>query len=672
MFYHCEGFTRKFLAVIFLFWQFFLAYSQPSKAMELSDNLFSILAESDFLPQKNYLSGVNRNQFPYSITVYFPAKERSDDKPSLILSVPQEMAAQMAEDLLPLLKKLQASSLSVNMTVLFVADDFSRIPARYGGNIPYGTQSFLSNIDVVDDTAAILVAPHTFTDKNKYSVVFGTDGLMTPQWFLSQIPLEISQNSLLTYRLNLSDSDHRLAAFLEKGIAAVTVQMDGENKEQTRTICNAIEQISCNLTKKQSQHSESGNYLFLSMPNSKKIWIVERLFIVIYIIAAACALFFLSGFSLFKKNKIERQKEFSRTWYLIPTTIIISTLSLQVGQFLAIKIHKFVDFTDLSVTIISFKTFFSFLIVSVVLTILAHLNLPLSQVVYGFLITLVSALNIFIFSSIDLVLLMVFTFEYMIIYFARFSKRTVPLFVSILLMLVPFVPYAINIWEFAAPEKLVGLVRTDFTGNMLYACILMPFQIMWLRIFVRMNVFGKNKNMSTLKIHITSGILLFAMLCVMAGGLAAITKIFSRTKPFNEETSEVSFYAPPLLITTDDTAKAAQVEVKADRSEYLETGFVNIVIKSTVPLLKYDVVVESNTNNPVYDSYAPYETVQKNGTTWAIFSLPYNPSFESNLFYSSNIHDKQKVYVRMFVQKDENTATIVEKTLEIPPVEEGN
>ena len=137
------------------------------------------------------------------------------------------------------------------------------------------------------------------------------------------------------------------------------------------------------------------------------------------------------------------------------------------------------------IVIMSVKTLLSFIFVSIMMIIFTHFRMPLSQVIYGYLLTLVSVMNIFIFSSIDLILLAVFIFEFIIIYFARFAHKTTSLFVVILIMLIPFVPFAINIWEYASTQTLFNLVNTDFIGNLLYACILVPFQIMWLRIFIR-------------------------------------------------------------------------------------------------------------------------------------------------------------------------------------------
>ncbi len=647
--------NRYILLILLFFFPILLCNAQASNAMELSDNLYNLISQQGIEVKKNYLTGVNPSQFPYSISITINTNDIENNEKNLIISVPQEMAIEMTEELIGYIHKLNSTTLPVTVTLLLVADDFSRLPNKYTGQYPYGTISFLSNRIEAENTAAILISPNTSENNSKIDVIFGTEGRLTPQWLLQQIPLPFSQNSLLTYRLNLSEPNKRLKAFFDKGIAALVLQLDSKQKEQTQNLFFALEQVSMNFNIPENSYANNTNYIFFSMPNSKKIWISERLFIFIYLIIAAAVLLFATGFSVLKRHSLEKQKVLARTWFIIPVTILFTTLSLQVGQIIAINLPNIIK--DSPIAILSIKTFISFLIVSTILIILTHFRLPLSQVIYGYLLTLVSVMNIFIFASIDLILLAVFIFEYILIYFARLTRKTIPLFISTFVMLIPFIPYAINIWEYASSQNLFNLVNTSFFGNLLYACILVPFQIMWLRIFIRMNIFGKNKNLTKTKIYGTSGILLFTFLCVIVGGFIVISSLYSKSK-ITTEISKINFYTP-IQVIEEDKNHPLPVSIEVNKSNFLETGFVRLTVESKLPVLKYDVTVTSERYNPVYDSYAPFSLSQNKNIRQSFFSLPYNPAMTSSLSYTSLANDEQEILVKIFVQNTEKEATMV-------------
>ena len=125
---------------------------------------------------------------------------------------------------------------------------------------------------------------------------------------------------------------------------------------------------------------------------------------------------------------------------------------------------------------------------------------PLSTFIYGYLGSFIAFINIFVFTFIDISLFIPFSFEFLIILITSSFKRKI--FLTIALMVLPFLPYLLftdgailnNIFRIAS--------RTSFIGNILLALLLIPFQIVWIKILIRMKHFGKQKGVTFKRILI--------------------------------------------------------------------------------------------------------------------------------------------------------------------------
>ena len=127
---------------------------------------------------------------------------------------------------------------------------------------------------------------------------------------------------------------------------------------------------------------------------------------------------------------------------------------------------------------------------------------PLSTFIYGYLGSFIAFINIFVFTFIDISLFIPFSFEFLIILITSSFKKRKNLFLTIALMVLPFLPYLLftdgailnNIFRIAS--------RTSFIGNVLLALLLIPFQIVWIKILIRMKHFGKQKGVTFKRILI--------------------------------------------------------------------------------------------------------------------------------------------------------------------------
>lgn len=629
------------------------SFAQNSSAIETSNSLYNYLLEKNFNPTKQLLA--NSDDFPYSIILNFNEQvyDRTQDINRFIIALPQNNSEHYLEFIDVLLTSLQDSPTTIMFTLALLANEPPPFTTENQWH-PSGSQILLSNIPN-PDSCALLLLEDFLSPKNDVSVVLGVDGQLTPLWLLRQIPLPIPHNSLITYRLNLAQDSQTLLPFFQAGMASVGIHLDLNNEEQCRRVFSAIDSMIKSFTAEVGVIGASKNYMVFSLVET--VWIGEIFFILLYLFIAILILAILSGFSFLGKKGILHRQAFFKIWYLIPVTIFLSALFLFLGQKIASSIIDVVPKN--TPLLMGIKTLFSFITISLPFIFHLHLRLSISQFVYGYLLTIVAAMNIFIFTSIDLLLLFIFLIEYLIIYLSRLVRKVIPLIICSFLMLLPFAPYAINIIEFASPEKLLGLVNSGIIGNILYACILTPFQIMWLRILVRLDIFGKHKHVPPLKRLAIVGFVMVVMvvsviLSIVIGSIV-LYKSLPRISPLQNKPQEYQIV---------DVPQSVNFTVLQD--SYLELRTVKISISSQLPIIRYNVRVKTTEKLPVYDSILDFQTVQTESGVEAHFLIPDYPTSTSSFEYTAASDMVEEVHIAVYVAVGENQASLVEKTITLP------
>ena len=682
-------------------------FPQSSDHRERSNQLYDFFQQEGFTPQRQLLA--NSDQFPYSIILDFNQKNAAENNEiqRLILAISQETAEECLDEVLALAKLMENATAEVTLTLALLANEsypFSSAlePVDAAGSKtqvsvesrvsqermfpvenqwhPTGSQILLENIST-PDSCALVMLDGTALQLDQATVVFGSDGILTPLWLIQQVPLPVSQNFLITYRLNLAEDNPALVPFFRSGMATVAISFNSSQQEQKQKVFAAVKTMTENFSVDKSVSADSQNYIVLHFVEN--IWIGEQFSILVYLLITVLLLAIISGFSfLGKKGAIHRQA-FFRIWYLIPITILLSTFFLWLGQLVAGKFVEMIP--ENTVVILGIKTLFSFVAVSLPFIFHLKFRLPIAQFVYGYLLTIVVAMNIFIFASIDLVLLFIFVLEYIIIYFSRLAKKIIPLIIASLIMLLPFIPYAVNILEYASQDKLLRLVQTGILGNMLYACILIPFQVMWLRIMVRIDIFGTHRHISSLKIVLaTIGVMGIMVVCIV-GTLFIGSIMLNQSLPEKELNQQSHFYQ---LV---DAQAPEQLQVSMSRKSYLELQSVEVQIASPVPIIRYEVQVLSENQIPVYDSAMSFVTEQnpssqnfsqesspKNfleeapaaGAT-THFLIPDYPTNITSFEYTADADTPQNIKVRLYLEVAPYQVALVERNFFFPALE-GN
>lgn len=678
---------RFSLIVLLIFLSSGIFFAQSSGHRELSNQLYDFFQQEGFRPQRQLLA--NSNQFPYSILLDFNQKkiEENQEIQRLIIALAQETAQECLDEVLALARLMEKADSEVPLTLALLANEIYPFPSVFKKTDssaiaakasvenqwhPTGSQILLENI-YTPDACALIMLDGTASQFDQATVVFGADGILTPLWLIQQVPLPISQDSLITYRLNLAEDNPALIPFFQSGMATVAISFNSSEQEQRQEVFAALETMTENFSVEESLSANSKNYIVLHFVDN--IWIGEQFSILVYLFISILVLAIISGFSfLGKKGAIHRQS-FFKIWYLIPITIFLSTFFLWVGQLVAGKLVQTVP--ENTVIILGIKTLFSFIAVSLPFIFHLKLRLPIVQFAYGYLLTIVVAMNIFIFASIDLVLLFIFVLEYIIIYFSRLAKRLIPLIVASLIMLLPFIPYAVNILAYASRDKLLHLVQTGILGNMLYACILIPFQIMWLRIMVRIDIFGTNRHISPIKIIIaTIGVMGIMVLCIV-GTLFFASLALDRAISGNELKQQP---LRPYFYQLVEAPVPEKLHASVERKSYLELQSVEVRIDSPVPVVRYEVSVTSENPIPVYDSPISFITVQntiqsgnhsetEGSTATTHFLIPDFPTNTTSFEYTADGDMPQNIKVLLYLQVAPQQACLVERNFFLPALE---
>lgn len=651
----------KFVLIsLFLFSSSNFFFPQTSPQLDISNQLYDFFLQEGFQPEKQLL-GSDEN-FPYSVLLNFNQQNLYDIRnlPRFIIGISQDVAVNYLEELLSLAKQMQNNSSGNSYTLALLANENPPFADNNQWH-PSGSQILLNSINDTDSCALVMLEV-TSSKFDDVTVVFGAGGILTPLWFIQQVPLPIYHNFLITYRLNLAEDDPILLPFFQSGIATVGISFDENQQAQKQEVFSALETMIENFSAADRESANSQNYIVFHF--LENIWIGEEIPILVYLIITILVLAIISGFSFLGKKGAINRDAFFKIWYIIPITIFLSTLFLWLGQLVA---GKLVDIIPENTTLIlGIKTLFSFVTVSLPFIFHLRLRAPITQFAYGYLLTIVIAMNIFIFASIDLVLLFIFVLEYIIIYLSRLVRQLIPLIIASIFMILPFIPYALNILEYASQEKLLNLVYSGILGNVLYACILIPFQIMWLRILVRIDIFSFHRRISSFKMFLAILIVMGLMIITILGTIFIGSFILYRTIPGNSFNQRI---ISPYQYQIEETTIPQDINVSVTRIGYLELQRMAVTISSPLPIIRYEVRVSSENIIPVYDSPMDFVTIQEEKQSTSHFLIPDFPAQSTSFEYTANENISQSVDIILYLEIAPQKAIVIQRNFFLPALE---
>ena len=336
----------------------------------------------------------------------------------------------------------------------------------------------------------------------------------------AKLPYAIDGRNLYSlYRYNILKTDKRTALLLETGIPAAGININakaatGESKKITAFFVNLIRDFKI-------LDEESGDSHFLALKIRDKAFFIPQTFTIgAFIVLLFISLFALCEFSFFaeplKKGVMRGVK---KIWYLIPLTVLLTTLSLSAGQGLAnflyglFNIHVF--------TRVSVKIAAAFFIVSIAFGLIVRFQGLFLSKSYSYLLLISAVINIFLFSAIDISLFYVFAAEYLIVYASRRARKTLVLSGVFIALIVPFIPYALQAAKYFDAARSSRLLHDNAAVNVLTAFAVLPLEFVWLKILVRSThkrykaqpakkIFGKNNVLTALTAPVILLVLLAA------------------------------------------------------------------------------------------------------------------------------------------------------------------
>lgn len=584
-------------------------YSQQNHSKILEQKLTS----DGFTVSVQLLSGSLSAEFPYNILLSLPSTLEYPLH-RLFFVISQENAEKYYEQVFEFLTSVSSRPSSYSVEILFSANDGPPHPA-----LPpslSGIETYIQHLDSVSYTSAIEVEFSTQTNINEAVIHIGTKGRLSPLQFIdgllenfdtSKAGFSIKGRFTSLYRMGFVAVSPVLDYIISQEIPAVSVIIP------TSAFNNTVYSLSNYIRNVPPSDMETwdSNYTLIQIL-SKRVVITEYMLMLIIIIVSGFSLFFLCSFSfLVGKATILRKEDLGRTWYLLPVIIGITAVFLHLSQYVTVLIFPSWEYLPFTALIIKLAVGIVFLsCVSLAQYLFAF---PLTSFIYGYLLLIVVFINIFIFTTADISLFIPFTAEYLIVYATRSVKRKRGIIAAAVLMTMPFLPYVFLVDAETRNNVLKASVETNFFGNSLFACFAVPFEIMWIRIMVRMKLFGKQKGV-TLK-----------QILIELAGTALVVLMISLT---------VSIVRSKATSESRDTAQKDSIQTSShsyitsdfDRSFLFNKANTAVTIRSSLPVVRYDIIIQSQSLLPIYDANYPYDSLSADGS--AVFELddyPPNP-----------------------------------------------
>lgn len=646
---------RSFSFIIAIFSIFAIqmncVFAQKISGAELSNNVFAKLEscakenghKAKISVERIPLTPAAFENFPYNVSIGFSQKsEENFPHQTFIVASTQEDFFANEEFFSELFEFAANGEFTFKLNFIFTAGDVRKIS---GNEKTFGTEIFCRGIEGTQETHALVL---DFSRTKKNSVTPGSASDVSPLYLVRALCSELDKNSvkydiaggeyLSLYNIDILKDEARLAAFLSRGIPAVMLNMLSE-KNNRRAEIDSIKNFITHV-----EFPASGNWSRHYIPLisfQKRIWIEERQIVATLIAFTALCLLVLSDFGfLFRKHSQRLAKIKSsaiKSNYLIFLTMAFFVISLLAGQTIASALQKAGVRNIL--LLFSLKLFTPFFIVSVLYPIEIKLHKDLTPYAYEYILSTSALLNVFIFSTIDISLFFLFSFEYIILMISRTTKNTALLYFFMAIFFLPFIPLLHSILIYSDAQKISNLIFCDFSGNIILSFALVPLSLLWLRVLARLNFKAESRKKLFTFYAIASAVSLAGFVAISSLAFFAANRIF-----FKNVEQRRSF------LRVQDSAGKKNASISIFDSEYYGGKIRSIEISSKKIPERYAIFVQGENENPVY--FSIYETSHENGKTE--FLLPENPPQNLTVSYTPNSSDNSLITVEAYFLNEDS------------------
>ena len=618
-------------------------FAQEISGTALSDAVYSRLKKQGFDCKKTPLSSAWFAQFPYNLQLDFAAGEPCEW--TLHLTLAQEDAWQKEKFVLDLLEYFKAAFLPCNVSVVFTACDK---PAISGNEKMSGSEIFCKSVEGSQNAAGLVLA---FANLGASVITPGADGEIAPYYLVrllaqsfdnNSCPCQISGGAFLAlYRLKALKKEARLSSFLAREIPAAMLTLPAKGGDYLQEL-NSIKDFFANIEAQKC--ADWSRHYFAVKFLGKRRWIDESEILLHIFSFMALALFVLADFAFLFRRRSRRLVVLKMralvSNYLIFVTAGILALAFYAGQYVAKGFQNVGVLNPMVLFMIKLAP--AFLFVSTVYPLELFRQKRIAAYLYEYILTISAVLNIFIFTFIDISFFYLFAIEYIVLTVSRAFKRSAFLFLFLGFFVLPFLPLIYSMLIYSNGPRVYGLIYCGAKENILLAFMLVPFNLLWLRILARMNIKAKSFKELLLR-YIAAGLSAITFLSAFS-----IATIYFMGKIFFEK---VELPKPPVLIT--DAEKNSLSTVTVYDTEYYGGKIRHVEVNCLQEPERCEVFINGSNTNPVY--YSIYQTETRGRITQ--FLLPDKPPKTFSVQYAPDNSDSEIVVMNYFMQDSQPRQT---------------
>ncbi len=586
-----------------------------------SDELYRIFLKNNSNPQKQLLENTQSEEFPYNIIINNEVAEQDTNEIKLTIVFPQEIVIDYIPQILSLIEFIKENNVTYSVEILFSANDIIDSEKDYTKNSFAGTTTYIQNLTDTSKTATILISPETtnsittnislLEDYVKFSptgmdanntnelVEFGFFSAIINSMAKADVSYFIEGVLLSLHRLNLIKGDLQVGKWLSNDIPAVAVYI---NKTNNHKIFAMLESLLTEFNANVFKNTDL-NYGYLEI-FSVTFFVKEIAYLLMFILCVAITLFIFCHISFINgAHKNIHKQEIARTWYLLPIIVIATTLILFLSQAIVLTMVQSNSSSMLFPFIL--KIIYTILI-ALLFSSLRHIfKFPITGFIYAYMLSISAVFNIILFSIVEITLMPLFIIQYLIVQASQKVRKGIVLIICYVLMFLPFVPFIINLAHSNTILQLTNITNAHIAVNILIAFFMLPFQLMTIRIFIRLKLWTTKLKFNLKTMIIRLSIVFFMVI------LLTIMLIVTKREPIREQ-NFTQYLNNTGIITTNIHSQEKYGNISHTLS--LETN---------EKIIRYSIELYSNTTLPIYTANYPFEILEKPNT--AIFTLDENP-----------------------------------------------
>ncbi|MGN0728458.1 hypothetical protein [Treponema sp.] len=575
------------------------------------------MSENNIQFETQSLAPLNAGIFPENIFVEIPADkeaQKNDTNKSGISEVffvfSHEFFMRKKDFALDFIEKTHRKKLPYNCTIVFTADN-ENFPLPSEEAAETATEQFAKSLFSPENSCAVLVR-----NEEKAPPVIFTEGAgsISPQWIVQAIkkscqqnqkPMGVKSSMLYIYKPQYYRNNRRLSAFLANEIPAAELPLGHKQKD-----LNTLSSIQDNLVFSRTQNWNK-HYNFIPAGISG-FWLNEAQLTSIYLAFTVFTLFFICFYSFASTGKNEAVlKDMSMTWFTIPVYVLAASFFLSLFQ----GIFHFT--AENGIVFFMLKSFFSMLTVFFAIFVQFTFRFRISLHTNRLHAIIISALNIFIFSSLDLSLMFIFIIEYMTVFIFRKRQHIFFCILCIFLMTLPLLWIITSVFIDIQQSRISDFAEATFLENFIFSFAILPFAFQWIKILF---VTQKKNDTAEKKTRLVRGLI------VSAAAAGAICLLFFAAAEFMKKT-----FQPAGIKIHSYTEKNEEPPVRLAWTKTQKAGLADNTMEITpekeFKILRCLAVIETDSAQeyvPFYECNFDYEMKDKNTVSLKIPDAPEN------------------------------------------------